>query len=68
MIVQGCCDLEETPDFLGTEDGGETVFALSANERQGMPVTLEDVLVEKPDATVANTHGSWGEAIDVFAV
>ena len=33
-----------------------------------MPVTLEDVLVEKPDATVADAHGSRSEAIDVFAV
>jgi hypothetical protein len=33
-----------------------------------MPVTLEDVLVEKPAATIAEAHGSRGEAIDVFAV
>ena len=33
-----------------------------------MPITLENVLIEKADATVADAHGSWGEAIDVFAV
>ena len=33
-----------------------------------MPVALEDVLIEEADATVADAHGRWGEAIDVFAV
>src|SRR5688500_12531320 len=68
LIVQGGGGLEESPDLLNTEDGGETVFGLSPNQRQRMPVTLEDVLIEKPNATVADAHGSWGEAIDVFAV
>ena len=68
LIVQGCGRLEETSDFFNTEDGGETVCGLRANERQRVPVTLEDVLIEEADATVADTHGRWGEAIDVFAV
>src|SRR5712691_9371437 len=29
---------------------------------------LEDVLREEANATGADTHGSWGKAIDVFAV
>jgi hypothetical protein len=33
-----------------------------------MPVVMQDMLVEKPDATVADIHGSWGESIGVFAV
>ena len=33
-----------------------------------MPVTFEDVLIEEADAAVADAHGRWGEAIDVFAV
>jgi hypothetical protein len=33
-----------------------------------VPVALEDVLREKADATVADTHGGWGEAVDVFPV
>jgi hypothetical protein len=68
LIVQGCGGLKKPPDFLDTEDGWETVFSLSANERQGMPVTVEDVLRAKPDAAGAHTHGRWSEAIDVCAV
>ena len=33
-----------------------------------MPVALEDVLIEKADATVADTHGRGGEAVDIFPV
>ncbi len=33
-----------------------------------MPVAREDVLREEADATGADTHGRWGEAINVFAV
>jgi hypothetical protein len=66
--VQGWSRLEELPDLLGTEDGGETVCGLRANQRQGVPVALEDVLIEEADAAGAEAHGSWGEAIDVCAV
>ena len=33
-----------------------------------MPITLEDVLIEEADAAVADAHGRWSQAIDVFAV
>ena len=59
---------QQTFDLLKAEDSGETVFGLGANERQGMPVALEDVLVEEFDATVADAHRSRGEVVDVFAV
>jgi len=68
LVVQGCRGGEEPPDLLHTEDGGETVRGLSPKECEGVPVALEDVLIEEADATVADTHGRWGEAIDVFAV
>jgi hypothetical protein len=29
---------------------------------------LEDMLIEEAHATVADAHGRWGEAVDVFAV
>jgi hypothetical protein len=66
--VQGCGRHEETSDLLGTEEGWEPVLGLRANERQGVPVACEDVLVEESDATGADAHGSWGKAIAVFAV
>jgi hypothetical protein len=68
LVVQGCSHLEETPNFFNTEDGGEPVCGLRPKQRQGVPITLEDVLREEADATVADTHGRGGEAIDVFAV
>lgn len=67
MVHRSGC-FEETPDLLDTEDGGKAVFVLGANERQGMPVAMEDVLVEESDAAVADTPGSGGEAIDIFAM
>jgi hypothetical protein len=33
-----------------------------------VPVALEDVLREKAEATGAETHGCWGEAVDIFPV
>ena len=68
LVVQGCGGREEPSDLLNTEDGGETVCGLSANERQSGPVTLQDVLIEESDAAVADAHRSRGEAIDVFPV
>ena len=68
LIVEGGGRLEEPPDFLHTEDGGETVCGLRAQEREGVPVALEDVLREEADTTGADAHGRWGEAIDVFPV
>jgi hypothetical protein len=41
---------------------------LRAYEREGSPIALENVLVEKADTTVAEAHGGGGEAVDVFAV
>ena len=68
LVVQGGGGREEPPDLLHTEDGGETVGGLRAQERQGVPVALEDVLREEADTAVADAHGRWGEAVDVFAV
>jgi hypothetical protein len=68
LVVQGCRRLEEAPTFFNTENGGEAVCGLSPNQRQGVPITLEDVLREEADATVADAHGSWGETLDIFAV
>ena len=68
LVVQRCGGLEETPHFFNTEDGRETVCGLNANEREDVSIALEDVLIEESDATVADAHGSWSEAIDVCAV
>jgi hypothetical protein len=66
--VQGGGGREEPANLLHTEDGRETVCGWRAHEREGVPVALEDVSREETDATVADTQGSWGKAINVFAV
>ena len=66
LSVQGGGGREGPPDLLHTEDGGETVGGVRAQEREGVPGALEDVLGEKADATGADAHGRWGEAVDVF--
>src|SRR5262249_33757625 len=68
LVVQGGGRMEEPPDLLHTEDGGEPVGGLRTEECEGVPVALEDVLIEEADATVADAHGRWSEVIDVFAV
>ena len=68
LVVQRGGGREETPHFFNTQDGGETVGSLGAQERKGVPVALEDVLREETDATIADTHGRGGEAVDVCPV
>jgi len=68
LSIEGGGRLQEPPDLLHTEDGGETVCGLRTKEREGVPVALEDVLREEADGTIADAHGSGGEVVDVFAV
>ena len=68
VVVEGGGGREESLDLLHTEDGGEPACGLHAKEREGVPVALEDVLVEEADATGAEAQGRGGEAIDVFPV
>ena len=68
LVVEGGGGREESLDLVHTEDGGEPVGGLHAQEREGVPVALEDVLVEEADAAVTDAHGRGGEAIDVFPV
>jgi hypothetical protein len=68
LVVQGGGGVEEPPDLLHTEDSWETMGSLSPQEREGVPVALENVLIEEANATGADAHGSWGKAIDIFAV
>jgi hypothetical protein len=68
LVVQRCGGREETPNFCNTEHSRETMCGWRANQREGGPIALEDVLREESDTAGAEAHGSWGEAIDVFAV
>jgi hypothetical protein len=68
LMVEGGRRLEDTSDFCNTEDSGERVCGLRAQEREGVPIAFEDVLREEADTAVADAHGRWGEAIDIFPV
>ena len=67
LVGQGCGRLEERPDVLDTADSGQAGCGGGAQERQGMPGTLQDVRGEEPDATGAEAHGGRGEAVDVLS-
>jgi hypothetical protein len=68
LVMQGSSGRQEAFDLLNTEDSGETVRDLRANERESIPITLENVLIDEAEAAVAAAHGRWRQAIDVFAV
>jgi hypothetical protein len=68
LVVEGSSGRQETLDLLHTEHGGETVRDLGAYEREGIPITFEDMVIEEADATGAEAHGRGRQAIDVFAV
>jgi hypothetical protein len=68
LVLQGGSRLEDTSDFFKTEDSGEVVRGVRAQERQRRPVALEDVLREEANPAGADTHGRGGEAINICAV
>jgi hypothetical protein len=68
LIVEGSGRLQEPPDLLNTEHGGETVGGWRAQERESGPIAFEDVLREEAETAGAEAHGRGGEAIDVFPV
>ena len=59
---------QESPHCLHTEDSGEVVGGVRAQERQRGPVACADVLREEAHTTGAETHGGWSEAVDVCAM
>jgi hypothetical protein len=68
LVVEGSGGGEEPLDLRYAEDGGKPVGDLWTNEREGIPLALEDVLIEKADTTVAEVHGRRGQTINIFAV
>ena len=68
LVVAGGGKGEEPLALLHAEDSGKPVGDLRTNEREGMPVALEDVLREEAKAAGAEAHGRGGEVVDIFAV
>ena len=67
-MVQGRGGMEETAHVFQAEESREAVCRLGSHEVEGLPVAPKDMGGEKTDATGAHAHGSWGKAIDGFAV
>ena len=67
-MVQGRGGMEETAHVFQAEESWEAVFRLGSNEVESLPVAPKDMGGEKTDATGADAHGRWSEAIDVCAV
>lgn len=44
------------------------MFVLGAQDRENVPIALQDVNVEKANPAVANAHGLGRPVIDVFSV
>jgi hypothetical protein len=68
LMVQRWGRLEKPPALRDTEHGRKAVCGLSPNERQGGPVTLEDMQREASDAPGAEAHGSRSEVIAILSV
>jgi hypothetical protein len=68
LVRQGRGGREESPDLLPTADGGELGCGWRAQEREGGPGALQDVLREEAEATGAATPGRGGEAVNVLPV
>jgi hypothetical protein len=66
LVVPGGGRCEQSLALLHTADGGEPVGRLRTQERQRGPVALEHLLGEEAETASAETHGRWGEAVDVF--
>jgi hypothetical protein len=66
--LQGGGRLEEPPDLRDPAASGKTVGSRRAEECEGVPVAREDVRRDEAEATGAEAHGRWGEAIAVCAV
>jgi hypothetical protein len=68
LVVEGGGGRAESLALLHTEDGGEPVRGLRAQERERGPIAREDVLVEEAKTAIAETHGRWSKAVDVVPV
>ena len=67
-MVEGGGRLQESLALLHTEDGGEPVGGLCAQERERRPTRCEDMRREEAEAAVADAQGRGGQAVDVFPV
>jgi hypothetical protein len=59
---------QEARELCHTQDGGQPVGDLRANERESGPVALEDMWIEEAEAAGAEAHGRGRQAIDIVAV
>jgi hypothetical protein len=68
VVVQGGSGRQEALDLLHTEDGGEPVGGVRTQEREGVPVALENVRREEAEPPGAEAQGRRGQTSDIFPV
>ena len=68
VVVESFNVGQNVSDFFDTQDGRQAVFVLGAQDRENVPIALQDVDVEKANPAVADAHGLGRPVIDVFPV
>jgi hypothetical protein len=68
VVVKGFDVGQNASDFFDAQDGGQAVLVLGAQDREDVPIALQDVDVEKANPAVADAHGLGRPVIDVFPV
>ena len=68
VVVKGFDVGQKASDFFDAQDSGQAVFVLGAQDRQDVPIALQDVDVEKANPAVADAQGLGRPVINVFSV
>lgn len=68
VIVEGLDVVQKASEFFNAENGRKMSFGLSTEDSKDVPVSLEDMLEEEANATIADAHGIGGPVINVFAL
>jgi len=66
VVLEGFDLGKNASDFLNAQNGWEASFGLGSEDSEDVPVSLEDVLVEKAYPAIADPHGIGGPVINVF--
>jgi len=68
VILEGFDLGENGSDLFSAENGRESSFGLGSEDSEDVPVSLEDVLVEEANPTIADAHRIGRPVINVLSV
>lgn len=66
IVLEGFDLGKNGSDFFNAKNGREPSLILGSEDSEDVPVSLEDVLVEKAYPAIADPHGIGGPVINVF--